>query len=347
MFVYCSFFGCQIKQRISGQRLASAQPSPTPVAVPRAVPQDGADGPFRGEALSDKDRQPWSVRGVTGEARARAARAAHRRRMTIGEWVTETILKAAARDLGETADTPGAVAGLPAVQTAPDPQLAGALGALVRHLEKGGGTGMGEVARRVERTEAILTGRMEQIAAALYAVMQSVERGAARTVEHDGAREAALAVEQARLAEQVARIAGQEQRRQDQMGAIAEALTLLAGKVDQAGRSPEPEPLDLDQPISFAVPQPAAPAPALVPEAEADGSSPAPASGTDSLAPTEEPAPRPAPQPRPRHSVHHDPRAEEVAAEIRAAAKRPPEMPDDDEEERPRRGLFGRLLRRD
>lgn len=317
--------------------------------MPRPLPQDGANGTFRGEALSDKDRQPWSVRGVTGEARARAARAAHRRRMTIGEWVTETILKAAARDLGETAEAPGATAGLPAVQAAPDPQLAGALGALVRHLERGGGTGVAEVARRVERTEAILTGRMEQIAAALYAVMQSVERGAARTVEHDGAREAALATEQARLAEQVARIAGQEQRRQDQMGAIAEALTLLAGKVDGLGRPPEPEPLDLDQPLHFAPlpkrtePEPAPPAPEL-PAADADGSSPAPSAGSDGLAEAEEPAATP--QPRPR-SPYHDPRAEEVAAEIRAAAKRPPEMPDEDEDEKPRRGLFGRLLRRD
>ena len=150
--------------------------------------------------MTDKDRQPWSVRGVTGEARARAARAAHRRRMTIGEWVTETILRAAARDLGETDEAPAPEAGLPAVQAGPDRALAGALGALVQHLENDRGAGMAEVARRVERTEAVLTGRMEQIAAAMYGVMQTVERSAMTTVEHDDSSDEAMAAEQARLA---------------------------------------------------------------------------------------------------------------------------------------------------
>lgn len=278
--------------------------------------------------MTDKDRQPWSVRGVTGEARARAARAAHRRRMTIGEWVTETILRAAARDLGETSEAPSPEAGLPAVQAAPDRALAGALGALVQHLENDRGAGMAEVARRVERTEAVLTGRMEQIAAAMYGVMQTVERRAMTTVEHDRGHEAAIATEQARLAEQVARLAGQENRRQDQMAAIAEALTLLAGKVDAGVHAAAP-----------AAPAAELPQAPVAPQATAREVSPEVTPG-----PVE---PR-GMQPRPRHSVHHDPRAEEVAAEIRAAAKRPPEMadPDDDRDNR-RRGFLGRLLRRD
>ena len=281
--------------------------------------------------MTDKDRQPWSVRGVTGEARARAARAAHRRRMTIGEWVTETILKAAARDLGETGEAPGPEAGLPAVQAPPDRALAGALGALVQHLENDRGAGLAEVARRVERTEAVLTGRMEQIAAAMYGVMQTVERRAMATVDHDdSAREAAVAAEQARLAEQVARLAGQESRRQDQMAAIAEALTLLAGKVDAAGQPPA------------APPQPEPVAPPPVQETAPPQMAPDPAPVQPEPVATEPHAV----QPRPRHAVHHDPRAEAVAAEIRMAAKRPPEMPEDEPRAR-RRGLFGRLLRRD
>ena len=284
--------------------------------------------------MTDKDRQPWSVRGVTGEARARAARAAHRRRMTIGEWVTETILRAAARDLGETDEAPAPEAGLPTVQAGPDRALAGALGALVQHLENDRGAGMAEVARRVERTEAVLTGRMEQIAAAMYGVMQTVERRAMTTVEHDDSRDEAMAAEQARLAEQVARLAGQENRRQDQMAAIAQALTLLAGKVDAAGQpAPQPEAAPVAPPPA-ATPEPAAAATAFVRHE----------------APRAEVAPGPvepqAPQPRARHGVHHDPRAEEVAAEIRAAAKRPPEM-GEPEDDRRHRGFLGRLLRRD
>ena len=293
--------------------------------------------------MTDKDRQPWSVRGVTGEARARAARAAHRRRMTIGEWVTETILKAAARDLGETGEAPGPEAGLPAVQAQPDRALAGALGALVQHLENDRGAGMAEVARRVERTEAVLTGRMEQIAAAMYGVMQTVERRAMATVDHDdSAREAAVAAEQARLAEQVARLAGQESRRQDQMAAIAEALTLLAGRVDAAGQAPAAPPRPEAFAPAVAETPPEAVAPPPVQEA-APPQMPAAAAPVQAAPAAAEPN---AVQPRPRHVVHHDPRAEEVAAEIRLAAKRPPEMPEEDPRER-RRGLFGRLLRRD
>ncbi len=317
--------------------------------------------------MTDKERQPWSVRGVTGEARARAARAAHRRRMTIGEWVTETILKAAARDLGETDEAPAPEAGLPAVQAAPDKALAGALGALVQHLENDRGAGMAEVARRVERTEAVLTGRMEQIAAAMYGVMQTVERRAMTTVEHEeDPRESAMAAEQARLAEQVARLAGQENRRQDQMAAIAEALTLLAGKVDAAGQpvvQPEPEPAQVEPqaapqpaaPQAQPMEQPAAPRPApadtiAAPAAATPAAQPAPSTfAVHETPPRAEVAPGPVePQAvRPRQGMHHDPRAEAVAAEIRAAAKRPPEMPEDDDRDSRRRGFLGRLLRRD
>lgn len=325
--------------------------------------------------MTDKDRQPWSVRGVTGEARARAARAAHRRRMTIGEWVTETILRAAARDLGETGEAPAPEAGLPAVQAGPDKALAGALSALVQHLENDRGAGMAEVARRVERTEAVLTGRMEQIAAAMYGVMQTVERRAMTTLEHNDPREAAMAAEQARLAEQVARLAGQENRRQDQMAAIAEALTLLAGKVDAAGRpvaaaeaAPAPVAESAPQaPVAEAAPAQPAPQPVATPAAAPEAPTaaapsqpaaapavtpgqPAPSAFVSHDTPrAAEVAPGPVePQAvRPRQAMHHDPRAEAVAAEIRAAAKRPPEMPEDDDRDSRRRGFLGRLLRRD
>jgi hypothetical protein len=53
-----------------------------------------------------KDRQPWSVRGVTREARAKAARAASQQHQTIGEWVTQTLIAAADRDLGLASDAP-------------------------------------------------------------------------------------------------------------------------------------------------------------------------------------------------------------------------------------------------
>ncbi len=103
------------------------------------------------------------------------------RHMTIGEWLTETVIRAADRDLGEGEPETGQ-ANLPAT-TDRTPELAGALGALVQHLEKGGNEGA--LATRIDRTEAVLTGRMEQIAAAMYGVMQTVERNAAKPVEID------------------------------------------------------------------------------------------------------------------------------------------------------------------
>ncbi len=179
------------------------------------------------------DRQPWSVRGVDREARELALRAAHERRMTIGEWLSEALPEAARRDLGET--RAGSGANLPAGR-ARTGELAGALGALVDHLEKTGG-GAGELARRIDRSEAALTGRLEQIAAAMYGVMQTVERQGATTI--DGREPATSDERQARMAEQIAAISDAEARRTEQMGAIAEALAMLAARVPP-GPAPEP-----------------------------------------------------------------------------------------------------------
>ena len=43
---------------------------------------------------------PWSVRGVSQEARAKTAKAAHRRGETMGEWVTNALIRAADAELG-------------------------------------------------------------------------------------------------------------------------------------------------------------------------------------------------------------------------------------------------------
>ncbi len=265
--------------------------------------------------------------------------------MTIGEWLTETVIRAADRDLGE-AETDTNQANLPAT-TDRTPELAGALGALVQHLEKGGNEGA--LATRIDRTEAVLTGRMEQIAAAMYGVMQTVERNAAKPVEIDH-RAQAIAEEQARLAEQMAAMASAEGRRQEQMGAIAEALTMLATKVDTPQSEPEPEPAPVaptePEPVAAQPAQPASEQPEPIVKTEA----------FNTFTP-QEPAAQPASQPqqiggtiKPRQMQatprHTDPRAEEVAAQIRQSALQPPSMPEDEDEPR-RRGLLGRLFNRD
>jgi len=288
---------------------------------------------FEGGALSD--RQPWSVRGVDREARDKAARAAHERRMTIGEWLSQAVIKTANHDLGIVSGEINA--NLPAKQDRTG-ELAGALGSLVTHLENSGG-GSDQLANRIDRTEAALTGRMEQIAAAMYGVMQTVEKNSARTVEHDPQQQA-IAEEQARIAETIAAMSSAEERRQEQMGAIADALIMLATKVDaapvQPAAAPAPEPMS--EPA-------AAPAPVLAdvqtqPEPVAETTVPIalPDDDEEPLTVGLEPLdPEPEPQLR----------AEEGARQIRDAAAAPPSMPEDGDDEPRRRGLLGRLFNRD
>ena len=182
-----------------------------------------------------KDRQPWSVRGVTREARAKAARAASQQHKTIGEWVTQTLIAAADRDLGLVSELPSQAGSpatnLPARQDGQAKELTLALGALVQHLEKSAQAN--DVTARLERTEHALMGRMEQMAAGLYSLMQTMETRAMPVIEGEsGAR--LMLPDESRLAEAVEKVVGAEGRRQDQMEAIAEALSLLAAKVGDA-----------------------------------------------------------------------------------------------------------------
>ena len=119
---------------------------------------------------------PWSVRGVSLEARAKAARAAARRRMTIGAWVTGAMTSAANAELGvggsATADeTPRGGDGAPAGDRADDErrneqrfdELAAAITALSEQLDKAAGP----TARLVN---------VDQLALAIKPFKQALER---------------------------------------------------------------------------------------------------------------------------------------------------------------------------
>jgi hypothetical protein len=86
-----------------------------------------------------KPPSPWSVRGVSREARAKASKAASRRRETIGEWVTNALTQVANEELGtsprraQTQDTQG---GLPAGPLQDESPLGKALLALAERSEK-------------------------------------------------------------------------------------------------------------------------------------------------------------------------------------------------------------------
>lgn len=92
--------------------------------------------------MSDKPATPapWSVRGVSAEARAKAAKAARRRRMTIGEWVDSALIGAANEELGtgppRLQETPPGTSPERAVQVEVlDADLAGRVTALVERME--------------------------------------------------------------------------------------------------------------------------------------------------------------------------------------------------------------------
>ena len=204
-----------------------------------------------------KDRQPWSVRGVSREARAKAARAAAQQHMTIGEWVTRTLITAADRDLGlappEPSETSTTTDNLPARPAEQQRELTHALGSLVRYLEKNAQTG--DVSRRLERTEHVLMGRIEQMAAGLYSLMQTMENRTMPVVDANGGTARLISPDQSRLAAAVEKVVDAEARRQDQMAAVAEALTLLAARVgDPQTADVAPEPAVEPQPETASKP---------------------------------------------------------------------------------------------
>lgn len=86
-----------------------------------------------------KTPSPWSVRGVSREARAKAAKAASRRRETLGEWVTNALTQIANEELGSgprRAASEYGQAGLPAGPMDDDSPLGRALSALAKRFER-------------------------------------------------------------------------------------------------------------------------------------------------------------------------------------------------------------------
>ncbi len=315
--------------------------------------------------------------------------------MTIGEWVTQVLVAAADRDLGtatdETASSePSGGSTLPATNSGTERELAQALGALVQHLQKNAQEAqVSDVVRRMERTEHALVGRMEQMAAGLYSVMQTMETRAMPIIDGDrpdgGPPKGAPPImlpDQSRLADAVERVVDAEARRQDQMAAVADALTMLAAKVDSgspSAASPAPNatseeaetgsedaasPEEVDE-TNLAAANDTAPQDNMAADDDesagidtADEDEPADndsdetksgegvtASETDEeTTPESDVAKAPPPPAASRYTGTRDEHGNDVIAAIRARSARPPEF--DETADEPRRGLFGRLFRR-
>jgi hypothetical protein len=79
--------------------------------------------------MTSDERNPWSIRGVSREARAKAAKAARRRHMTMGEWVEYVLTTSANAELSSRPP-----AGGPAPEEGPGPE-ASATGGLALGVE--------------------------------------------------------------------------------------------------------------------------------------------------------------------------------------------------------------------
>lgn len=324
--------------------------------------------------------------------------------MTIGEWVTQVLVTAADRDLGTATEEaapsePSGGSNLPATNSGTDRELAQALGALVQHLQKNAEDApVSDIVRRMERTEHALVGRMEQMAAGLYSVMQTVETRAMPIIDGDQPAGAPpkgappiMLPDQSRLADAVERVVDAEARRQDQMAAVADALTMLAAKVDNSGGDSSVDAPHADHAAAEEADKEASnddtsptnegdetvPAAAndATPEgdetADDDGSigdddhigdenaddvadetepdedvtaSDAPEADDEAASETDE-TKAPPPPAASRYAGTRDEHGNDVIAAIRARSARPPEFAETAEE--PRRGLLGRLFRRD
>ena len=92
-----------------------------------------------GNKARAKAPSPWSVRGVSREARAKASKAAAQRRETIGEWVTNALTQAANEELGtgpRRDPSQYGRAGLPASTAQDETPLGKALLALAERFER-------------------------------------------------------------------------------------------------------------------------------------------------------------------------------------------------------------------
>ncbi len=187
-----------------------------------------------------KHQPPWSVRGVSQEARAKAAKAARRRRMTIGEWVDTTLIAAANAELGSGGAAQAAAApaqrsdGAASGAVAP---VAGAAGGAIEVAQAPGALAetLAQLSRQIEKAGA--AGRaMDETVAQFVARLDGIER-ADRALETLAARFSDLERRDRRLLALAERLVANERKNEQRLAVLASAMNVLAEKV--AGRAAE------------------------------------------------------------------------------------------------------------
>ena len=225
-----------------------------------------------GRAQRAKASSPWSVRGVSREARAKAVKAASRRRETLGEWVTNALTQIANEELGSgprSETTQSAPASLPASPSPDQSPLGKALLALAKRFEKtekrdgaitalarridiaeNNGMTLSVMAERVDVVEhraralTLLVDRLETAyrrKKALLALMESVAEHAERGEERIAAATRGLADMTSELQSALSRNSAQTNQHISQsIMPLEKALKALDNKLSAAIMAPQP-----------------------------------------------------------------------------------------------------------
>ncbi|MBT6441686.1 MAG: hypothetical protein HOK61_04595 [Alphaproteobacteria bacterium] len=179
-----------------------------------------------------KQSSPWSIRGVTREARAKATKAAARRRLTLGEWVTNALTEIANEDLGSGSRRQEAASGPTSVPaTAPTGEGVGeAMQVLAERLgaNEERDQALISLARRIDAAESS-DSALIQMSERLGGVEQRTQALAvlSNRLEASEKREIAMLSLMRGLAEQ-------SQRSEDRLSSVTKGLGQLAIRLEES-----------------------------------------------------------------------------------------------------------------
>ena len=180
-----------------------------------------------------KAPSPWSVRGVSREARAKAAKAASRRRETLGEWVTNALTQIANEELGTGPRREGsqyATPGLPVSPADDETPLGKAMLALAEPFERSEkrNDAISALAQRVDIAES--SGRDVSIMAEKIGIMEHRSRALTLLVdrlETADRREKTLLTLMHTVAERA-------ERAEERIAAVTRGLADMASQLESA-----------------------------------------------------------------------------------------------------------------
>lgn len=182
-------------------------------------------------APAEKQRAPWSIRGVSEEARAKATKAAAREHRSVGDWVSDALLHVSDRDPGDrkpptrAAETAAPAA---AARTEPD-DIAKAVDSLTRHIEE---------SRKSEQAFASLVEHLD----GLERAEQQMSELAKRFSDLDQRDNALLALSR--------RVVDSQSKNEQRLSALTTAISLLADRVYTSEDRPAQSGGEIDRSIA-------------------------------------------------------------------------------------------------